>query len=470
MDNEKLAQLSASWQAKHDEASTISGLGAKATPEQLARGKALLDECDEIGKSIDAYNAQLKAAEDLKARTDAAKGWANSNRNSLIFPGGNRPTETPDAVKNARVQIVSDEFDRVKSTGGFKSLGHFAYCVTKAGRSGNEGEAHVQRSLKTWDDIRTKAPSGMFEDSDPDGGNLVPPAFSNSIYERMTAGNNLLSYLSAMPVAGNTMVIPALKEDSRANGSRHGGVQGYWDGEADQYTSTRPKTRNISLKLHKLTVLTYVTEELLSDSPIALESYLGRLVPKEINFKINDAVINGDGVGKPVGILAAGSKITAAAVSGQGASTIVFKNVLAMYKRIVSSQRGSVIWAYNQEAEDQLYSLFLPTGTSSGVAIFKPNEAGNGFTLMGRPALSIEACAALGTEGDLIAFATEGYAAIIKGGIESFMSMHLRFDYDEFAYKWRFRMDGQPYDNVALTPFKGSATVSSIVTLNSTRT
>ena len=50
------------------------------------------------------------------------------------------------------------------------------------------------------------------------------------------------------------------------------------------------------------------------------------------------------------------------------------------------------------------------------------------------------------------------------------MSMHLRFDYDEFCYKWRFRMDAQPYDDVALTPYNGSNTYSSCVVLNSTRT
>ena len=89
---------------------------------------------------------------------------------------------------------------------------------------------------------------------------------------------------------------------------------------------------------------------------------------------------------------------------------------------------------------------------------------------MSRPALVMEQCATIGTEGDLILFFPEGWATIIKGGLQSFMSMHLRFDYDEFAYKWRFRMDAQPYDDVALTAYKGTAKYSSVVTLSSTRT
>ncbi len=145
-------------------------------------------------------------------------------------------------------------------------------------------------------------------------------------------------------------------------------------------------------------------------------------------------------------------------------------NTLALYARVIAGQRGSLVWLYNQDVEPQLFQMYLPTGTAAGVAIFTPNQAADGFKLMGRPALVMEQCQSLGTAGDVIAFATDGYACATKGGIESFMSMHLRFDYDEVAYKWRFRFDGQPYDNVVLTPYKGSTTVSSTTVLSSTRT
>ena len=57
----------------------------------------------------------------------------------------------------------------------------------------------------------------------------------------------------------------------------------------------------------------------------------------------------------------------------------------------------------------------------------------------------MEQCQSLGTAGDVILFAPDGYACIVKGGIESFMSIHLLFDYDETqaVFKWRFQ-DGRP--------------------------
>src|SRR5262249_25927602 len=143
------------------------------------------------------------------------------------------------------------------------------------------------------------------------------------------------------------------------------------------YTSTKATFRKVQLRLNKLIVMTPVTEELLADSAIALQSYLMTKAPREINFKINDAIIRGQGNGMPVGILTSGSKITAGAVSGQGANTIVYQNVLEMYARVIAGQRSSLVWLYNQDAEPQLLKLFMPTGTAAGVAIFTPNQANN---------------------------------------------------------------------------------------------
>ncbi len=410
-------------------------------------------------KSID-FDAPVSGLSEAPRFCDTVTAQADTEKKSFNL-------ENTLHVRRQIVECGDSEIDKMAPTGGFKSLGHFAWCLVRRGRR-NDGDAHANQMLKNWKELQVKAPSGMFEESDPDGGDLIPREFSNQVYERMVAMNQILPYLEGLPLTGNSLTIPALKEDSRQDGYRHGGVLGYWEGEADQYSRVRPQFRQINLKLHKLTVLTYVTEELLLDSAVALETYLGRLVPKEINFKINDALINGKGAGMPMGFLNAQSKLTVSARSGQGAGTFTYGNVLDMWSRAIAGQREGAVWLYGQDVEPAIYGMYQATGTAAGVAVFTPNEPVQ-FKLMGRPALVMEQCQVLGTEGDVILFCPEGYATIIKGGLQSFMSMHLRFDYDEFAYKWRFRMDGQPYDDVALTAFKGSNTYSSIVTLNSTR-
>jgi HK97 family phage major capsid protein len=477
--SDRLTELRAQADAKQKEADALLAKSEPA-PDELLKAKGLIDDITAIGKLMDEHNANQKQQAELKASLSRTRDEMNQPNRTLGFEGKSADRFAAQAKGEAKSEV-----DKLAGKGGFTSLGHFAGAVRLKGRDGTGGGSAVDH-LRRWEDtapklavkaaedyeeLGFKAPQGMYEGSDPDGGTLVPQDFSREIWMRAKNQGQILSYLNVMPVTGNTMTIPALKEDSRADGSRYGGVRSYWTGEAEQYTKSSPSFRNVELKLKKLTVLTYVTEELLADSFVALESWLANVVPQEINFKVNDAVLNGTGAGMPLGIINSGSKITASAVSGQGATTLVAKNILAMWRRIPAGQRNSVVWLYNQDAEAELFGLFQPTGSTSGTLFFAPNTDANGnFKLMGRPAIPCEQCQTLGTEGDIIAFATDGYAAISKGGIESDMSIHLRFDYDERAYKWRFRFDGQPKDNVALTPFNGSTTTSSIVTLSSTRT
>lgn len=471
--NPVLTALRADIESKQADVAKIIGDPA-ATPEQLTRAKSLADE-------LPALQSRYEQIRDTDSRLSASKDWASAPNRSLPFAGGGSAglgglkLVGPDG-RQVRIDAGESEVDRKRMTGGFSSLGHFAYAQWKRGRT-NDGESWAVKACRDWDELQRKgyqavleekAPSGLFEESDPDGGDLIPPQFSNQIYERMVAMNQILAHLSPLTLTGNTITIPALKEDSRADGSRGGGVLGYWQAEAAQYTKTKPQFRDLNLRLHKLTVLCYTTEELLNDSPTAIDTYIGKRAAAEINFKMNDAIINGGGNGMPLGILNSPSKITASAVSGQGAGTFTYNNVTAMFARIIAGQRNSLAWLYNQDVEPQMFLMYQATGTT-GVPIFIPNQDG-GFNLLGRKTLVMEQCQTLGTEGDVIAFATDGYCCATKGGIQSFMSMHLRFDYDEFAYKFRFRFDGQPYDLNPLTPFKGSNTVSSIVTLNSTRT
>lgn len=459
----KIVELRSQLEGKQAE---LDAIVTKDDPpeEDIKKADQLATDMEEIGKQIDKYNADRKKLSDLKSKSDETKSRMKEVMRTTPFP-----TREDKGVDTDSIEPGQSEIEKKALTGGFKSGGHFVWALIKAGHN-RRGEDSAVKSLDEWDDLQRKAPSGMFEDSDPDGGLLVPTQFSMDIYRRMVATNNILNSLNPITVRGKNMKFLALAENSRVNGSRWGGVQGYWRKEGFQYTPSKPQFRDVRLELNKLTVEVIATEELLEDSEIALETWLNTVVPDEFNFQLNDAVINGTGAGMPRGILASGSKITAGAVAAQGANTLIFQNVLDMYSRVTAGQRGSLIWLYNQDVESSLFRMFLPTGTSAGVAIFTPNESGGGFRLMGRPALVVEQASSLGTEGDLIAFATDGYACIKKGATQNDVSMHLRFDFDERVFKWRYRFDGEPFDNTPLTPFKGTNTTSSIVTLSSTRT
>jgi HK97 family phage major capsid protein len=85
--------------------------------------------------------------------------------------------------------------------------------------------------------------------------------------------------------------------------------------------------------------------------------------------------------------------------------------------------------------------------------------------LKGRPVMPIEYAAPLGDVGDIL-FANLGFYAMgVKGAMRDDMSIHLRFDYNETAFRFVFECDGQPWINHVITPYKGADTLSAYVTL-----
>jgi len=139
-----------------------------------------------------------------------------------------------------------------------------------------------------------------------------------------------------------------------------------------------------------------------------------------------------------------------------------------MYSRMFPQSLPSAVWLINQNIQPQLFTMSLAVGTG-GIPVYMPagGLSGQPFgTLFGRPVIPIEQAATLGTVGDIIfADLANGYILAEKGGIQSDMSIHVRFQYDESCFRFVMRVDGQPIRASALTPYKGSATLSHFIAL-----
>ncbi len=73
--------------------------------------------------------------------------------------------------------------------------------------------------------------------------------------------------------------------------------------------------------LRKLKVLVAATDELLADAP-AMSSYITRKCGEAVDWKVNDAIINGTGAGMPLGVMVAASTVSQAKETSQTATTI----------------------------------------------------------------------------------------------------------------------------------------------------
>ncbi|WP_242863185.1 phage major capsid protein [Caloranaerobacter ferrireducens] len=316
--------------------------------------------------------------------------------------------------------------------------------------------------------LTTRAASGLSESLPSDGGFLVQQDFVGELLKRAYNTGVIASKCRKIPLSTNSngLKINAIDETSRANGSRWGGIQTYWENEADQLIGSRPKFRVMDLSLKKLTGLCYVTDELLTDAA-ALESVLMQGFAEEFGFKIDDAIINGNGAGQPLGILNSGALVKVAKETGQAAKTITVENIVKMWSRMWGRSRQNAVWLINQDVEPMLYTMSLKIG-DGGVPVYMP---ANGLadkpysTLFGRPVIPIEQCSSLGSLGDIILADFSQYLLIDKGGINAASSIHVRFLYDESVFRFIYRVDGQPIWNKTLLPYKGSSSLSPFVAL-----
>lgn len=363
------------------------------------------------------------------------------------------PAATP-ATTSVR-ESVQDDPKR-----GFATIGHFAQAVMEAGPS-------------PWNNQRllAAAGTGMVQGIREDGGVLVPPAFSREVWDGAQGmSDSLLQYCDVVTVdAGvDSITTPAINETSRADGSRWGGIRGYWKGELTQMSESRPKFRDVKIEPQELYVLAYISDKLLKRAPGAASQILLRAAADEINFKLGDAIMNGDGVGKPLGVIGHASVVGISKQTGQAAATIVKQNIDKMWARCHASYRRNAVWFINQDCEPQLEELAAEVGTG-GMPVYLPpggiSETPNA-RLKGRPVVPIEYCATLGTSGDIVLANLSAYRVGIRGGVDQAESMHLKFDYAQTAFRFIFEADGQPMLHSAITPFKGSNTLSPFVTLN----
>ena len=364
--------------------------------------------------------------------------------------------------------VIKDEADKP-----WESIGHQLRAIAKAGGPGAAiREPRLRRCIEGALDPVTKAPTGMGETVPSDGAFLVAQEFIPTLLNRVYNTGVVISKCLKQPVGPNYngFKIPAIDETSRVDGSRWGGVQAYWGAEAATITASKPKIRQISVELQKLFALCYVTDELLEDS-VALEGYVMQWFPMEFGFKLDDAIINGDGAGKPLGILNSPGRYTVTKETNQTASTVVTNNILKMFQHLWGPSYPNSIWFFNQELLPSLMSLTYPIGTAgvlanlysfpgSQLSVGSPNGS-----ILGRPAIPIEQCAAIGTEGDIILADLSQYIVGDKGGLNAASSIHVQFVTDQTAFRWIYRVNGEPIWHSYLTPYKGTNYLSPYVTL-----
>jgi len=407
---------------------TYEHLDRDATDDELKRANDIMDQMESVEKSIQVEERAIKTMDK--------------------FTG---------TKKTPEIDIVEEPKDR-----GFKTFGEFLTAVVRA------ENPNVKKDERL---LEVRGASGMSEGVAADGGYLVGKQQMEEVLKIAYETGQLAKMVRRIPIGANAngIKINYIDETSRVDGSRWGGIRGYWTPEAAALTASKPKFGQIDMSLAKLTCLYYATDELLADS-VALGDICRQGFGEEIGFKLDDAIINGTGAGMPQGILNAACKVEVAEESSQASDTIVAENIEKMYARMWGRGKSNGVWLINGDCWPQIFNL-VRSVTTGQIPLYMPPNGLAGIpysTLMGRPIIEIEQCPTVGDAGAVIFADMSQYILIEKGDPQYASSMHVRFLYDEMTFRVTYRANGQAAWASARTPFKGSNTRSPFITLGAT--
>lgn len=418
---------------------------------------------DDLRKQLEEAEAKILALKDKERSTDETKEFiaamddADAINDELDLL--DRADQTVATIRQPIDLQPNQEEPGEKQ--GFGSLGEYFQAIAAAQMPINGPQYGSYRSGMRDPRLSVRAATGLEESTPSLGGFMVQEDFSSQLLEAAQAQSVLYPRTRRITITSNanSLKIPGIDEASRAS-TRWGGIVGYWEGEGDTLTASKPKFRNVELSLKKLTGLVYVTDEMLADSSV-LEAVIREGFRQEFAFQLDDKILRGTGAGQPLGILNGPSLVSV--TGGSSAGTIVTADVTGVFAQMYPGSMARSRWYANVDTIPQLMGLTLnnnPLWLQDGRLADAPYG-----TLLGKPIDYIEQASSVGTVGDLLLLDLSQYIMIEKGGLQTAASMHVQFLTDEMVFRFILRVDGQPGWHSSLTPYKGSNALSPFVTI-----
>lgn len=315
-----------------------------------------------------------------------------------------------------------------------------------------------------------KAPTGLGETDPQFGGFTIQSELANSIVTRIYSDSVITDGVRKVKIGPNSNGFkqPMVNETSRATGSRFGGVNAYWLDEGSPLTASRPKLKMIDFNMKKIAALWYVTDEMLSDSTL-LSSLANDAFALELNWQLADSILNGNGIGKPLGFNTSlnGGLVVQPGETGQKPGTIVYENIINMYSKLFAPHLSNACWLVHQSCLPQLMKLSMPIGTA-GYPMWQPANLAQGApnnTLLGLPVHIVEQVPALGSQGCVTLVDLGAYQTVDREGPAFASSMHVNFLVDEMVYRVVYRIDGAPLFQAPVTSANGNINMSAYIAL-----
>ena len=260
------------------------------------------------------------------------------------------------------------------------------------------------------------------EGVDADGGYLVPEEYDHRLIDTLSEENIMRRLATTITTSGEHKINIAATKPA-ASWIEEGGALTFGDATFSQ----------ILLDAHKLHVAIKVTEELLYDNAFNLEGYILDQFGKALANAEEDAFLNGDGTGKPLGLFAATGGGT---VAGTLTAAIKSDDMLDLVYALKRPYRKTASFIMNDKTLSSLRKL----KDNNGAYIWQPSyQAGEPDRVLGY-AVHTSTYA----PEDAIAFGDYKYYNIGDRGTRSFSELRELFAGNGMiGYVAKERVDGK---------------------------
>jgi len=251
----------------------------------------------------------------------------------------------------------------------------------------------------------------LSSEQDPNGGYWVTSGMSNMIVSKVFDTSPMRNVATVETISSDALEIP--NDLGEANAA--------WAAEESARPETNTPTIGIhSIPVHELYAMPKATQTLLDDSRIDVENWLAGKVAEKFSRLENAAFINGDGVGKPRGILTFPAGTTnpgqVQQVNSGSASALTADGLRTAVYALNSSYLKNGRWLMNRGTVESISKLKDTTGQY----LWQPSlEAGELQTLLGYPIERMEDMPAVAANSLSLAFGDfrQAYTIVDRMGV-----------------------------------------------------
>jgi len=316
----------------------------------------------------------------------------------------------------AKIKALGDEINRMKDQELLENELKKATSVPLTQKPGISEEIKTGRASDTYKKAMLNALRSNFrqvsnilqEGNDSSGGYLVPDEYDARLIQGLTDENILRKLGTVIKTSGQHKINIAGTKPAAA-----------WVDEGEPLSFGDATFNQINLDAHKLHVAVKVTEELLYDNAFGLENYLIDQFAKALANAEEDAFLNGNGEGKPLGIFTTtgGGEV---AVTTASSTAITYDEIVNLVYSLKRPYRKNAKFILN----DQTIATLRKLKDGNGQYIWQPAlQAGEPDRLLGYEVLTSAYVPTIAAGAPVIAFGDFSYYNIGDRGVRSFAEL-----------------------------------------------